>query len=152
MAAIRPGTARPPAGDVPAWIGSFGVDRPGVYITAGTERAAPDAPWAAFAQAVASLDVDAVATLGSHVDPAQLGEQLRDRIEDALRRGVEGGAGQRGTTEVAEVHGVADEHAPIRRFGTVEELADFMVFLCSPRASYAVGSTYFYDGGMLRTT
>ncbi|MBP7002887.1 SDR family oxidoreductase [Amaricoccus sp.] len=46
---------------------------------------------------------------------------------------------------------VADEHAPIRRFGTVEELADFMVFLCSPRASYAVGSTFHVDGGMLRT-
>ena len=45
---------------------------------------------------------------------------------------------------------VADEHAPIRRFGTVEELADFMVFLCSPRASYAVGATYFVDGGMLK--
>ena len=46
---------------------------------------------------------------------------------------------------------VADEHAPIRRFGTVEELADFFVFLCSDRASYAVGATYFVDGGMLRT-
>uniref|UniRef100_UPI001B3156C4 SDR family NAD(P)-dependent oxidoreductase n=1 Tax=Rubellimicrobium arenae TaxID=2817372 RepID=UPI001B3156C4 len=49
------------------------------------------------------------------------------------------------------LQGVADEHAPIKRFGTVEELADFMVFLCSPRAAYAVGSTYHYDGGMLRT-
>ena len=47
---------------------------------------------------------------------------------------------------------VADEHAPIRRFGTVEELADFCVFLCSPRASYAVGGTYPYDGGMLKVT
>jgi NAD(P)-dependent dehydrogenase (short-subunit alcohol dehydrogenase family) len=46
---------------------------------------------------------------------------------------------------------VADEHAPIRRFGTVEELADFFVFLCSDRASYSVGSTYHVDGGMLRT-
>jgi NAD(P)-dependent dehydrogenase (short-subunit alcohol dehydrogenase family) len=46
---------------------------------------------------------------------------------------------------------VADEHAPIKRFGTVEELADFFVFLCSPRASYAVGSTYHVDGGMLKT-
>ena len=46
---------------------------------------------------------------------------------------------------------VADEHAPIQRFGTVEELADFFVFLCSDRASYAVGATYFVDGGMLRT-
>jgi NAD(P)-dependent dehydrogenase (short-subunit alcohol dehydrogenase family) len=46
---------------------------------------------------------------------------------------------------------VADEHAAIKRFGTVDELADFMVFLCSPRASYSVGSTYYVDGGMLRT-
>jgi NAD(P)-dependent dehydrogenase (short-subunit alcohol dehydrogenase family) len=46
---------------------------------------------------------------------------------------------------------VADEHAPIRRFGTVAELADFMVFLCSPRASYSVGATYFVDGGMLKS-
>jgi 3-oxoacyl-[acyl-carrier protein] reductase len=46
---------------------------------------------------------------------------------------------------------VADEHAPIKRFGTVEELADFMVFLCSPRASYATGSVHHVDGGMLRS-
>lgn len=46
---------------------------------------------------------------------------------------------------------VADDHAPIRRFGTVEELADFCVFLCSERASYAVGSVYPVDGGMLKT-
>ncbi|GAA3867331.1 SDR family oxidoreductase [Celeribacter arenosi] len=45
---------------------------------------------------------------------------------------------------------VADEHASIKRFGTVEELADFFVFLCSPRAAYSVGSTYFVDGGMLK--
>ena len=47
--------------------------------------------------------------------------------------------------------GVANEHAPINRFGTVEELADFFVFLCSPRASYCVGSVYHVDGGMLKT-
>ncbi|MDW4498551.1 SDR family oxidoreductase [Sulfitobacter sp. D35] len=46
---------------------------------------------------------------------------------------------------------VADEHADIRRFGTVEELADFCVFLCSPRAAYSVGSAYHVDGGMLKT-
>jgi 3-oxoacyl-[acyl-carrier protein] reductase len=49
------------------------------------------------------------------------------------------------------LQGVADEHAPIKRFGTPEELADFFVFLCSERASYSVGSTYFVDGGMLKT-
>lgn len=46
---------------------------------------------------------------------------------------------------------VAREHAPIQRFGSPEELANFFVFLCSQRASYAVGSTYAVDGGMLRT-
>jgi len=46
---------------------------------------------------------------------------------------------------------VADEHADIKRFGTVEELADFCVFICSERASYSVGSAYHVDGGMLKT-
>ena len=32
-----------------------------------------------------------------------------------------------------------------------EELANFFVFLCSDRASYSIGSTYFVDGGMLKT-
>ncbi|SDJ48590.1 SDR family NAD(P)-dependent oxidoreductase [Aliiruegeria lutimaris] len=43
---------------------------------------------------------------------------------------------------------VANEHAPIKRFCTPAELADFFVFLCSDRASYSIGSTYFVDGGM----
>jgi 3-oxoacyl-[acyl-carrier protein] reductase len=45
---------------------------------------------------------------------------------------------------------VAREHAPIDRFATPEELANFFVFLCSKRASYSLGSTYFVDGGMLK--
>jgi NAD(P)-dependent dehydrogenase (short-subunit alcohol dehydrogenase family) len=46
---------------------------------------------------------------------------------------------------------VAKEHAPINRFSSPEELANFFVFLCSDRAGYCVGSTYFVDGGMLKT-
>lgn len=46
---------------------------------------------------------------------------------------------------------IAREHAPIQRFGTPEEIANFFVFLCSPRASYAVGSVFPVDGGMLKT-
>jgi len=46
---------------------------------------------------------------------------------------------------------VADEHATIKRFGTPEELAHFFVFLCSDKATYSTGSTYFVDGGMLKT-
>jgi NAD(P)-dependent dehydrogenase (short-subunit alcohol dehydrogenase family) len=46
---------------------------------------------------------------------------------------------------------LAKENAPIARFASPEEVADFFVFLCSARASYSVGSTYFVDGGMLKT-
>jgi NAD(P)-dependent dehydrogenase (short-subunit alcohol dehydrogenase family) len=47
---------------------------------------------------------------------------------------------------------IADDSAPIGRFATPEEVADFFVFLCSPRASYSVGSTYYVDGGWLNVT
>lgn len=44
---------------------------------------------------------------------------------------------------------IAKKNAPIGRFATPQEVADFFVFLCSPRASYSVGSTYYVDGGWL---
>ncbi len=59
-------------------------------------------------------------------------------------------AGSGGDYE-AHLQGVADEFAPIGRFASPAELANFFVFLCSDRASYSIGSTYFIDGGMLKT-
>jgi NAD(P)-dependent dehydrogenase (short-subunit alcohol dehydrogenase family) len=47
---------------------------------------------------------------------------------------------------------IADDNAPIGRFATPEEIADLFVFLCSERASYTVGSTYYVDGGWLNVT
>jgi NAD(P)-dependent dehydrogenase (short-subunit alcohol dehydrogenase family) len=47
---------------------------------------------------------------------------------------------------------VAEENAPIGRFADPAEIANLFVFLCSPRASYAVGSTYYIDGGWLKVT
>ena len=44
---------------------------------------------------------------------------------------------------------IAEEETPIGRFASPDELADFLVFLCSPRASYCLGSTYYVDGGWL---
>jgi NAD(P)-dependent dehydrogenase (short-subunit alcohol dehydrogenase family) len=46
---------------------------------------------------------------------------------------------------------IAKENAPIGRFATPEELANFYVFLCSRRASYCLGSSYYVDGGWLKT-
>lgn len=45
---------------------------------------------------------------------------------------------------------IAKDNAPIGRFATAEEVANFFVFLCSPRASYSVGSSYYVDGGWLK--
>ncbi len=45
---------------------------------------------------------------------------------------------------------IAKDNAPIGRFATPEELANFFVFLCSPRASYCVGSEYYVDGGWMK--
>jgi len=46
---------------------------------------------------------------------------------------------------------IAKDNAPIGRFATPEELAHFYVFMCSPRSSYCVGSSYYVDGGWLKT-
>lgn len=47
---------------------------------------------------------------------------------------------------------IARDETPIGRFASPGELADFFVFLCSPRASYCLGSNYYVDGGWLNVT
>ena len=51
----------------------------------------------------------------------------------------------------AHLQGVADEAGGMKRFATPEELANYFVFMCSDKASYSTGSTYFVDGGWLKT-
>jgi UDP:flavonoid glycosyltransferase YjiC (YdhE family) len=68
--------------DPPGWLGGLGVDRPCVYITSGTEPASTTFPWREVFAAVDDLGVDAVATIGSHVDPAAIGTvPARVRVE-----------------------------------------------------------------------
>jgi NAD(P)-dependent dehydrogenase (short-subunit alcohol dehydrogenase family) len=55
-------------------------------------------------------------------------------------------------THEAYLENIARENAPIGRFASPEEIADFFVFLCSDKASYSVGSTYYIDGGWLKVT
>jgi glucose 1-dehydrogenase len=40
---------------------------------------------------------------------------------------------------------------PLRRLGTPEEVAELVRYLVSPEASYVTGSTFFIDGGLMRT-
>jgi 3-oxoacyl-[acyl-carrier protein] reductase len=69
---------------------------------------------------------------------------------DWIKTAKELTAGKGGDWE-GYLQSVADEHTPIKRFANTAELANFFVFLSSERASYSVGSTYFVDGGMLKT-
>ena len=41
-------------------------------------------------------------------------------------------------------------HIPMGRFGTADELADVVVFLCSDRAGYVTGTAIRVDGGSVR--
>jgi NAD(P)-dependent dehydrogenase (short-subunit alcohol dehydrogenase family) len=47
---------------------------------------------------------------------------------------------------------IAADYTPIGRFASPEEVANLFLFLCSDRASYCLGSTYYVDGGWLNVT
>jgi NAD(P)-dependent dehydrogenase (short-subunit alcohol dehydrogenase family) len=73
-------------------------------------------------------------------------------LTPAWRRGAESLSRNEGLTVEQYFDRIAKEYTPIERFATPEELAHFFVFLCSDRASYCVGSTYYVDGGWLNVT
>ena len=121
--AVRPAraTGAPPAGQPPGWVRVLGAARPCVYVTSGTERTATTFPWRDVFAVIAGLDVDAVATIGSHVDPADVGPVPANvRLErfvpqaDVLRRSAvvisHGGAG---TVLGAASHGLPQFVVPL---------------------------------------
>lgn len=54
-----------------------------------------------------------------------------------------------GTTPQEVLDNIAHKSAPIGRFATPEEIAEFYLFIGSSKASYCVGSNYSLDGGWL---
>ena len=49
------------------------------------------------------------------------------------------------------VDAMLKNEVPLKRFGTPEEVADAVTFLCSDRASFITGSTLVVDGGQTRS-
>jgi 3-oxoacyl-[acyl-carrier protein] reductase len=41
------------------------------------------------------------------------------------------------------------ENVPLGRLGRIDDVAQAVLFLCSPNASYITGSTLHVNGGML---
>ncbi len=54
-------------------------------------------------------------------------------------------------TDRAAVQAMLDREVAQRRLGTPEEIADWVIFLCSPRSSFATGETFVVDGGQVRS-
>ena len=95
---------------------------------------------------------------GIHTDTAYTRARITGLEPKRIHRELEQGsivivAGFQGVTKEMDItpeeylDNIAKENTPIGRFGSPEELAAFFVFMCSPKASYCVGSTYSVDGG-----
>jgi len=64
----------------------------------------------------------------------------------------EGSVWERKVAEDASaVQVMLDREVAQRRLGTPEEIADWVIFLSSPRASFATGETFVVDGGQVRS-
>lgn len=55
-----------------SWMSTLGTERPFVYVTSGTEPPSAMFPWREVLAALGEMDLDAVATVGPHVDPASV--------------------------------------------------------------------------------
>ncbi|MEM7048884.1 MAG: SDR family oxidoreductase [Acidobacteriota bacterium] len=63
-----------------------------------------------------------------------------------------GGAwAERRERDPAGIARFVDDHLPMGRFGTVEEVADVVTFVASPRASWITGACLNVDGGQSRS-
>lgn len=61
-----------PSSAPPPWLSTLGTERPFVYVTSGTEPPSGMFPWNAVFAALSEMDLDVVATVGPHVDSANL--------------------------------------------------------------------------------
>lgn len=71
------------------------------------------------------------------------------RIDTARLHSVDESAAKRKGVEVEQIRKESRDAIPIGRYGTVEEFASAVTFLCSEQASYVTGSVLRCDGGLV---
>lgn len=106
-------------------------------------KAAMNAMTSSMAKAVAAEGVTVNTISPGTIHSARLDARFRDVAAD---RGVEQSAAWE-TIEQAVLPLFAD--VPLGRVGTLEEIADAVSFLVSPRAAYITGVNLRIDGGMM---
>lgn len=94
-----------------------------------------EGPYSAAKAGVISLTMDAALEYGPAIRVNCVSPGL---IETPLTAGVLSGA---------ELRAAAEAATPMRRVGTAEEVANAVVFLASPLASYVTGHNLVVDGG-----
>lgn len=79
---------------------------------------------------------------------------MRVLSREAARRGIRANAVAPGVIDTSMAATIPEsvreemlKNVPLGRFGTTEEVANVVLFLCSPLASYVTGQTIEINGG-----
>ncbi len=148
LAAVRVTTRLLPAMRQAKWgrvvnISSLaGLMPPATRPDYGAAKAAMVAMTASLAKAVA-MD-------GITVNTVSPGTILSGRLDDAFRKAAaaQGLAADAPWTEIEQAVLATFAKVPMGRVGTLDEIADAVCFLASPRAGYITGANLRLDGGM----
>ncbi len=93
-----------------------------------------------------------VKTLAEELGPKGITVNLiaPGKIDTERVRWLDGVRAERSGMTVAEVRASSERDVPLGRYGTPEELAEVVVFLCSKAARYQSGTATLVDGGLVR--
>lgn len=71
------------------------------------------------------------------INPAPIDSRMMDSLEEGFS-----------PEDKEQSHNQFSQQIPLQRYGTLEEVANFMLFLASDESSYCTGGVYMVDGGM----
>jgi 3-oxoacyl-[acyl-carrier protein] reductase len=147
LSAARLSTAAAPAMAAEGW-GRL------VHVASISARE-PDPAFAPYSAAKAAL-VNLSTSLAQAYGPSGVlsscvvpGITLTELVQENAEAAAAAGAGSDADEVVGKM--LRRHRVPVGRFGTPEEVADAVAFLCSTRASWINGATLEVDGGTLRS-